>query len=257
MNRDDQEAMLGAISRVFGPFTTEIRRGKTVIQVSPPPQPIAPLVGYGDTVEVGQWVYVIEQGKKGDMPLQVVHYELDKGHPAIFLKNRVTNASFCYAEPGGMVAWRTFQVVALDDVPLYLREPLPRDQAAIDGWKMLSKAQLLEKFQHSGEAVCYVVMFQVFWREPKARPVFVHRDVMPVVVQWEPASTGKKRKLSFMGERYATNGNPYGAKPVMGDNGYIVADKAFALAIFDPAGSGFTLKRFMRHLVKPKWKDIV
>ena len=251
MDQQEYQGMMEVISSVLGPFCGKIVQGKIVIDIPPPLRPAGPLVGFGDDVEIGNWVRVASRPIDDTMPLQVVHYDLRPGHESISLLNRVYNVQFNYQVAGGHL----FTVVPLDDVPLYLQEAYPRNQTELDTWKMLTKAQILEKYAGVQEALCYVVLFSIPYKRPDpVRPNYVHRDFIPMRFTWEQGM--KRPKLAKVAEIWPCNGNPYGnvGEKKIQENGYIVSQRCFGYALFDPEGDGYTLKRFMRHLVKQKWQ---
>ena len=73
--------------------------------------------------------------------------------------------------------WRTFQKVRSEDVPRYLKEPLPLPEGiTCSALRQLTKQQLLTTFAGQTEIVCYVAVVAFAWQ-----PISVVRhEMMPL-----------------------------------------------------------------------------
>jgi hypothetical protein len=265
--RDDEEreAMLRAISEVFGPMVKEIQfsdpASGQVVAAYQLPQPAAsepsPVIqGYGDDVIVGGWYYVTHHhdgyggSKHTDAhPCQVIGIRPHDNTYTVYPGSKITNGFFSVGYKGGSF-WRTFKRIDETAVDPFLRNALlPIGTAAT--LRQLTKEQLLTAYQGTTELIAHVVLARLWEGRPPYVPL---SEAMPLVLRWEAKTlkSGKQRQeLTALGLKYPEvigDGEHWsGGMRKIDQEGTLVNKRHYELRLFHPDGAGPFLAQVLEH----------
>jgi hypothetical protein len=260
-DQEDMDAMLHSISQTFGPTVKYIRFDDGSSFALPDWEARKePLTGYGDMVSIGDWAWVTEHRREGGQvrkftgtfPQQII-YISPETPPSVSLAVREGGTQFWNRNWLGDRRWLSFRKVAVEKVPLYLREPLPLPvgvtRAAL---RQLTKQELLTKFLNQTEVVCYATVVD-FHQQPA---YVVRHEMLPLLLEWEQQPGNRRLFLKSIRPRYTYVNGDFAqwvaTERQIAANGTIsVKKRQTSLCLYDVDGCGPSLLRDLEHWQSP------
>jgi hypothetical protein len=257
----DQDDMLQAISRMLGPFADHIAFDDgTSFALAKPASLQGPLLGHGDPVAIGDWVQITEYWEYGQrqrladggMPWQIRYISASSPYSLGF--GARDGAFSCNAGKVGGEFWRTFTKIRAEDVPRYLKEPLPLPEGVThSALRQLSKQQFLTTFAGQREIVCYVAVVAFAWQ-----PITVVRhEMMPLLLSWEQRAQGRRPTLTSLRPKYTyVNGDfehwSAGERHIEPDGRIVARKQRYSLCLYSSEGQGSGLLELLEHAQTPE-----
>jgi hypothetical protein len=254
------DAMLHSIGQVFGPAVKYIQFDDGSSFALPDWEARKePLIGYGDMVSIGDWAWVTEHRRDGGsraftnpFPQQIV-YMSPEIPPSFSLAVRDGGTQFWNRSWLGDWRWLTFRKIAVEEVPLYLREPLPLPVGVTRAvLRQLTKQELLTKFLNQTEVVCYTAVVD-FHQQPA---YVVRHEMLPLLLEWEQQPGKHRLFLKSIRPRYTYINGDFAqwvaTERQIATNGTIsVKKRQTSLRLYDVDGSGPSLLRDLEHWQSP------
>ncbi len=255
------DAMLHSIGQVFGPMVKYIRFDDGSSFALPEWETRQePLAGYGDTISIGDWAWITQHRREGGkvsqrtepFPQQII-YISPETPPSVSWAVRDGGCPFWNARLAGDRRWLSFRKVAVEEVPLYLREPLPLPVGVTRTvLRQLTKQELLTKFLNQSTVICYaaVVNFQ-------QQPAYVVRhEMLPLVLEWEQQMGSRRPFLKSLRPQYTyVNGDfaQWAAteRQIAANGSISVKKRMYNLCLYDVDGSGPLLLNDLEHWQSP------
>lgn len=258
-----ESSMLHTIGRAFGPAVKYIRFDDGSSFALPEWESRKdPLTGYGDTISVGDWAWVTEHHREGGevtnpLPQQII-YISPETPPSIAYAVRDGGCPFFDARLVGDRRWLTFRKVAVEEVPLYLREPLPLSVGVTRSvLRQLTKQQILTKFAGESEVVCYVAVVAFDWE-----PIYVVRhEMMPLLLTWEQQAGKRRPTLASLRPKYTyVNGDfehwDASERQIEPDGRVVARKQRYSFCLYDAEGQGPGLMELLEHAETPNDKEL-
>lgn len=254
-----QEGMLQVIGRMFGPAVKFIHFDDGSSFALPEWEARKdPLVGYGDTISIGDWARITEHSKEerevseNPLPQQII-YISPETPPSVAYAVRDGGCPFFDARLVGDRRWLTFRKVAVEEVPLYLREPLPLPVGVTRSvLRQLTKQQILTQFAGQAEVTCYVAVAAF-----DCGPIYVVRhEMMPLALAWEQQAGKRRPILTSLRPKYTyVNGDfehwDAGERQIQSDGRVVARKQRYSLCLYDAEGQGPGLMELLEHAETP------
>jgi hypothetical protein len=264
--QEDMDAMLRSIGQAFGPMVKYIQFDDGSSFALPEWEcRKGPLTGYGDTISVGDWAWVTQHRREGGkvsrhtepFPQQII-YISPETPPSIAFAVRDGGCPFFNARLMGDWRWLTFRKVAVEDVPLYLREPLPLPVGVTRAvLRQLTRQELLTKFVNQSEVICYTAAVNLH-QQPG---LVVRHEMMPLLLEWEQQPGKRRLFLKSLRPKYPYVNGDFerwsASERQIAANGTIsVKQRMYSLCLYDVDGSGPLLLRDLEHWQSPTKEDL-
>lgn len=259
--QEERDAMVHSIGQVFGPSIKYIRFDDGSSFALPEWEARKePLVGYGDTISVGDWAWITQNRREGGQvqqftepfPRQIIYLSPEMP-PSVSWGVRDGGCPFWNAHLMGDWRWLSFRKVAVEDVPLYLREPIPLPVGVTRAvLRQMTKQELLAKFLNQSEVVCYTAV--VNFHQPPG--YVVRHEMLPLLLEWEQQSGKRHPFLKNLRLQYPYINNDFehwvASERQIAPSGTVTAKKRlYSLCFYDVDGSGSLLLNDLEHWQSP------
>ncbi len=254
-------AMQRSIGQVFGP-TVKYMQFDDGSSLALPEWEVRmePLEGYGDTISIGDWALITEYRREHGQisqhtkpfPQQII-YISPETPPSVSWAVRDGGCPFWNARLAGDWRWLSFRKVAVEEVPLYLRKPLPLPVGVTRTMlRQLTKQELLAKFLNQNTVICYAAVVN-FYQQPA---YVVRHEMLPLVLEWEQQEGSRRPFLKSLRPQYTYVNGDFerwvASERQIAANGTIsVKERMYSLCLYDINGSGSSLLNDLEHWQSP------